>query len=79
MTVAVQPPEPAPIGSKDELREFIAEAMNMARIQAGLGATYAEIGDDVGLHYAARRLAAYTKAILATVADLQAKGAGDAR
>jgi hypothetical protein len=61
------------------LREFLAEALTMAGIQAGLGETFAEIGDDVGVHYAARRLAAYTKAILETVADLQAKGQCDAQ
>jgi hypothetical protein len=73
------PPRPAPIGSREELREFIGENLQMVGIQAELGTTYAAIGDDVGLSYAVRRLATYTKAILATLADLQAKGAGDAQ
>ena len=60
-----------PIGSRAELRAFAAEAFGMAQVQAQLGLTYAEIGDDAGLHYAARKLAAYTRAVIATVADLE--------
>ena len=63
----------APLGTADALREFAAEALGMAQIQAELAATYAAIGDDTGLHYATRKLAAYTEAALATVADLDAR------
>ena len=63
---------PAPIGTADELREFAAENLQLARIQADLGATYAEIGDDPGLEYATRKLVAHTRAVVATVADLKA-------
>jgi hypothetical protein len=33
---------------------------------------YAELGDDAGLDYTIRHLVAYTKAALATMADLKA-------
>ena len=60
------------IGSRDEMREFIRENLAMVRIQADLGATYADIRDDIGLNYAVRKLAAYMQAALATIADLEA-------
>lgn len=59
-------------GAPAALREFAAESLDMARIQAELGSTFATIQDDVGLEYAVRRLVAYTRAALATVADLKA-------
>jgi hypothetical protein len=67
----------APAGSRAELREFVADALEMAALQAQLGVTHAETGDDVGLTYAVRKLAALTQAALQTVADLRgpAKGA----
>lgn len=58
-------------GTPDAFREFIAETLAMAQIQANLGTTYAEIGDDMGLEYAVRRLVAYTRTALATVNDLR--------
>ena len=70
---------PAPVGSREELFEFIEEIAALARIQAGLAETNAQIGDPIGMGYAARRLAGYTKAILTTLADIQAMGAGDAQ
>jgi hypothetical protein len=65
-------PSPASMSSRAELREFIAEHLALARIQAELGITYAEIGDDVGLDYALRRHAAYMRAVIETFRDLQA-------
>ncbi len=58
-------------GTPAAYREFIAESLSMARIQAELGATYAEIGDDAGLEYAIRRMVAYTRAALGTLKDLK--------
>jgi hypothetical protein len=55
------------------LRAFIGEALDMAQIQAQLGVTYAEIGDDTGLTYAVRRLQAYVKAAFETVDELSAR------
>lgn len=61
-----------PYGSPEASRQFIAEALEMTRIQADLGVTYALIGDDAGLAYTARRLVAYFKAALGALSDLQA-------
>ncbi|WP_262299708.1 hypothetical protein [Microvirga sesbaniae] len=61
----------APHGSPWAYREFIEETLNMARIQAELGVTYASIGDDAGLEYTVRRLVAYTRAALTTLNDLR--------
>ena len=60
-----------PHGSPAALREFIAESLSMVVIQAQLGGTYAGIGDDTGLEYAVRKMVAYTRAVLGTLADLQ--------
>jgi hypothetical protein len=67
-------------GTPGALREFIGENLDMARIQAELGVTYAALGDDAGLAYAIRRLVAHTKAALATAAHLaKAREAANAR
>jgi hypothetical protein len=70
---------PAPYGTPEALRQFIAENTDMARIQAELATTYASIGDDVGLEYAIRRLVAYTRAAVSTLPDLRAEKAQEAR
>lgn len=57
-----------------DLREFVHENLALAGVQAELGRTYAELGDDHGLEYALRRFAAHAKAALATFADLKARG-----
>jgi hypothetical protein len=67
-------------GTPAAFREYIYEMAGLAAIQAELAMRYAELGDDAGLEYAARRWAAYTRAALATVKDLrsmkeQAEGA----
>ena len=59
-------------GTPEALREFAEELFARAQIQAELGVRYTQLGDDTGLNYVARQLAAYTRAILATVADLNA-------
>ena len=67
---------PVAHGTPEALREFIGECAAMARISAELAETYAAIGDDVGLSYQLRRLVAYTRAAVSTMADLRAtKGA----
>jgi hypothetical protein len=58
-------------GTPAAFREFIGECLAMVRVQAELGETYCGIGDDVGLEYSIRRLVAYTKAVLPTLADLK--------
>jgi hypothetical protein len=63
-------------GTSDALREFIAENAAMLGIQATLAAQYAAIGDDTGLEYAVRRLLAYTRQIVGTLADLKEAKAG---
>jgi len=57
-------------GTRAALREFAAELLGMACIQAELGERFATLGDDVGLRYAIRRLAAYVQAAAQTVHDL---------
>lgn len=57
-------------GTRAALREFAAELLGMACIQAELGERFATLGDDVGLRYAVRRLAAYVQAAAQTVHDL---------
>jgi hypothetical protein len=61
----------AAYGTREAYREFLAETLAMARIQAELGAKFAEIGDDVGTAYAVRQLVAYTRAAVGTVGDLR--------
>ena len=51
-------------------REFIAECLNMLRIHATLGERFAEIGDDVGLSHAMRRIMASVRAAQETFAEL---------
>jgi hypothetical protein len=75
MTTSI-PKEPAH-GTPAAFREFIAETLAMAQLQAGLGTTYATIGDDVGLAYAVRSLVAYTKAALTTLNDLRESNPGE--
>lgn len=58
-------------GTPQALRDFIGETLFLARIQADLAVTYAEIGDDTGLEYTTRRLTAYVRAALATLKDLR--------
>jgi hypothetical protein len=62
---------PAPHGTAAALREFIAECMEMARIQAAICVKYAELADDAGLAYALKRHAAYVRAALETLTDLR--------
>jgi hypothetical protein len=52
------------------LRACIHEAAGLAALQAQMAMAYAELGDDVGLQYALRRLVAYTRSALAMLSDL---------
>ena len=61
---------PAPTDQRVELREYIAENISLAMIQAEIILRFAELGDDRGLEYALRRYTAYNKAALQTFADL---------
>jgi hypothetical protein len=58
-------------GTPEAYREFIREMLTLAQLQADLAATYAAIGDDVGLEYALRRLVAYTRAAATVFKDLK--------
>jgi hypothetical protein len=58
-------------GTPEALREFIHEQLSLAILYAQNGMGYAEAGDDVGLEYDLRRLAAYTRAALSAFADLK--------
>jgi hypothetical protein len=58
-------------GTPKAYREFIHEMLTLAQVQADLAATYAAIGDDVGLEYALKRLAAYLRAATASFQDMQ--------
>ena len=58
-------------GTPDALREFIHEHLGLAILQAQVGMAFAEAGDDTGLDYAARKLAAYTRTVLSALADLK--------
>lgn len=55
--------EPAPHGSREAVREFIAGIALGTGNHAAVVATYAEIGNDAGLLYAARCLRAYVAAL----------------
>ncbi|AWN47158.1 hypothetical protein DK419_13225 [Methylobacterium terrae] len=58
-------------GSPGPAREFLARTAAAARVQASLVETYAEIGDDVGLLYASRCMAAYLRATVAGIEELE--------
>ena len=62
----------APPDSRVELRAVIAETIGLAAAQASIAETYAALADDAGLEHALRRFAGYSKAALATFADLRA-------
>lgn len=59
-------------GTPWDYRQFIHEMLVGAQIHAGLGMTYAALGDDAGLEYALRHFLAYTRAAAATFKDLKA-------
>jgi hypothetical protein len=69
--MTISPPPAAAHGTPEAYREYVAEMLALARIYADMGATCATIGDDVGLDYAHRKLVAYVRASLSTVADLK--------
>jgi hypothetical protein len=58
-------------GTPEAFREFIAENFGLACIQAELAISFAKIGDDAGLEYAARRATAYVKCALGALRDMK--------
>jgi hypothetical protein len=58
-------------GTPDAFRHFIAETLAFAQIQADLGATYAALGDDVGLEYAVACLVAYATTASTVLKDMK--------
>jgi hypothetical protein len=59
-------------GTPEAWRDFIAENFGLACIHAQQAITFADIGDDVGLEYAARRHAAYARCALGALQDMKA-------
>ncbi len=57
---------------KEMLRDFANEQLGFIRLQAELAQMQIEVGDDLGLVYATKRLVAHARAMAATVRDLQA-------
>ncbi len=55
---------------RQELREYIAEMVEMCRHYFALAQRYAEIGDDTGLAYSVRKAMAYQRAVVETCCDL---------
>ena len=54
--------------------EYLAEVFSLARIYAEQAQSYVEIGDDVGLRYATRKLIAYVKAAADTLREMPGTG-----
>lgn len=63
--------EPAPHGTREAAREFIAEMAAGAGNHARVSLTYAQMGNDAGLLYAARCLNAYIRALQAGIEELE--------
>ncbi len=66
---------PPPVGSREELRQYIAENFRLARIFAEHAEHLAEVGMDAELSVATQKFLAAAKAAARTVADL--RGADD--
>ena len=58
------------LGDPAALREFVGECATLMRITCEIAERQAEIGDDIGLTYAMRRLRAYLRAASGPVAEL---------
>ena len=54
--------------------EYLAEVFSLVRIYAEQAQSYAEIGDNTGLRYATRKLAAYEKAAAGTLSEMPDMG-----
>jgi hypothetical protein len=68
-------PNPAPIGSTWELREYAAESFGLVSMYATHAADLALAGDDLGAETATRKLLAAVRAAVATVEDLRGRDA----
>ena len=68
---------PAPIGSREELREFIAQHLALAVVHIEHGVDYANLGSDTALGYALRAASGYMNAAVATYSDLTKEAARD--
>jgi hypothetical protein len=64
---------PAPVGSVEELRQYAADCLRLARIFASHAEELAEIGMDEELAATTRKLVAAVKAAAATVIDLRGR------
>jgi hypothetical protein len=74
MNAHVQPTSPAPpSGSLYELRQFIADHVELAGVYLAHAADCALLGDDFGLKVALTKHGLYMKAVRETFADLVAK------
>ena len=72
-------PPSAPIGTREELRQFIAEKLEDALVHINHGIDYADLGTDKALGYALRCASANLNAAVTTYVDLRAKEASNAR
>jgi hypothetical protein len=68
---APEAPAPAPLGTRENLREAIAEAASMAALTANMICAHCEVADDVGMSYTTRRLIAYVRFLAGAVRDLK--------
>jgi hypothetical protein len=64
------PPELAPVGSREELLEFIAEQATLAQMYLGHDIDCALAGDERGLHFALQQNIDRMKAVHETYRDL---------
>lgn len=65
------PPDPIPYGEPDKYREYIAEMLSLAAVEAELGQTYCGLRDDAGLDYSLRKVIAYVRAAHESLKDLK--------
>lgn len=61
------PPSP----EHHQLVEFVHEMIDCTRIQAEIGLLYVEAGDAIGLAYVSRKMAAYMRAAIPIVKELE--------
>jgi hypothetical protein len=56
---------------RQDLHDYLAEMLDGVGRNANVGASFIDMGDEVGAEYCARRTAAYLRAAIATLVDLR--------
>ncbi len=69
-------PKTGALAARHLVMDFIAETAWAAGVQTGLIQEFAAIGDEAGMRYAARGLAANVKAITSVIKDMAKAGEG---